>query len=108
MPGLRSDVNPLAGGAPVACSTAVEGASLPGAGGRAAADSVGGNEAGPESRAREVGDTPASENGWMSSVPVIRVRDCSRRAVLPTGRGARGSRPGSCCAHGFVGLLDAA
>jgi hypothetical protein len=135
MPGLRSDVNPLAGDAVVACATAVEGTSVPGAGGRAAADSVGGYEAGPESRAPEVADTPASENGRMpsacfhrvdgcliepglkrmrpgrrllSSEPVVRVRDCSTRAVPPTGRGARGPWPGSCCAHGFVGLLDAA
>jgi hypothetical protein len=108
MPGLRSDVNPLAGDALVACATAVDGTSVPGVGGRAAADSGGGYEAGPESRARELADTPASENGRMSSEPVIRVRDCSRRAVPPRRRGARGSRPGSCCAHGFAGLLDAA
>ena len=132
---LRSDVNPLGGGPLVVCPTAVEGTSVPGVGGRAAADLVGGYEAGPESRAGEVADAQASENGrvpsacfsrvdsglfarWLSemrgggralsSEPVIRVRNGSRKAVPPTGRGARGSRPGFGCADDFAELLDAA
>jgi hypothetical protein len=38
MPGLRSDVNALAGGALVACATAAEGQTVPGSVGRAAPD----------------------------------------------------------------------
>jgi hypothetical protein len=135
MSGLRSDVNPLAGGALVACAAVVEGTSVAGAGGRAAADLVGGYQAGPESRAGEVADTRAAETGrlssacfprvvscrvglWaretrrggrpLSSEPVIHVRDGSTTAVPSTGRGARGSGLGFACADGFAEFLDAA
>ena len=49
-----------------------------------------------------------AKNGRMLSEPVIRVRDCSKKAVPPSGGGARGPRPGSGCAHGIAELLDAA
>jgi hypothetical protein len=133
MSGLGLDVDRVAGGALVALVAAVEGASVPGGGGCVAVESVGGYEAGPESRGRVAADVPAGENGWgssacfrgvdgclfalwprgmrcgggaFSSEPVIGVRDGCGSAVRLTGRGVRDREPA--WARGFVELLDVA